>query len=181
MYGQMTFALRAPGDPTRLVSAVRQAVAEVDPDHPIYNVTPIVWWGGFVMINQGLYLLVLGTFATVAILLAAMGIYGLTAYAVSQRTREIAIRMSMGAEATEIGLLLCRRALLLTGLGVAAGLAGAWLFADVLRSQLWRLTPNDPLTFISAAGFLSIVAIVATLIPASKATRVSPSIALRIE
>jgi ABC-type antimicrobial peptide transport system permease subunit len=179
MFGQMVFAMRGAGDWAHLIPAVRQAVSEVDPDHPISNPTAIVWWGGFVMINRGLYLMVFGTFAVVATLLAAMGIYGVTAYAVSQRTREIAIRMSVGARAGEIGLLLCRRAMLLIGIGVAAGVVGASMAAGVLRSQMWRMTTDDPPTFIVASVFLTLVALIATLIPARKATQVNPSIALR--
>ncbi len=181
MFGQMVFALRGPGDVSRLIPAARQAVAEVDPNHPISNATSIVWWGGFVMINRGLYFLVLGTFAFVATLLATMGIYGVTAYAVSQRTREIAIRMSVGARESEIGLLLCRRAMMLIGIGLGGGLIGAWMFAGLLRTQMWRMTTDDPLTFIAAAVFLAIVALIATLIPARKAMQVNPSVALRSE
>jgi ABC-type antimicrobial peptide transport system permease subunit len=139
----------------------------------------IVWWGGFVLIDHGLYALVLGTFAAVAILLAAMGIYGVVAYTISQRTREIAIRIALGAGRGEIYAMLCKRGLVLISLGVVAGLIGAAATTRILSAQLWRVTPYDPAVFLGAAIVLTLVGIAATLAPVRRATKIDPAGVLR--
>jgi predicted lysophospholipase L1 biosynthesis ABC-type transport system permease subunit len=179
MFGQMTFVLRGRGDPMSLLPAVQRAVAEVEPNRAISGAMAIVWWGGFVLIDHGLYALVLGTFAAVAILLAAMGIYGVVAYTISQRTREIAIRIALGAGRGEIYAMLCKRGLVLISLGVVAGLIGAAATTRILSAQLWRVTPYDPAVFLGAAIVLTLVGIAATLAPVRRATKIDPAGVLR--
>jgi ABC-type antimicrobial peptide transport system permease subunit len=124
---------------------------------------------------------VLGIFAGLAIVLAAVGIYGVTAYSVTQRTREIGIRMALGAGQREVLGLVLRRGSMIVGLGVAVGLAGALLVTRVLRALLFGVSASDPIVFATILAVVSATAWVATYIPARRATRVDPLVALRYE
>jgi len=123
----------------------------------------------------------LGIFAGLAVVLAAVGVYGLMSFLVAQRTREIGIRMAIGARAGDVLRLIVMRAVLLTGTGVALGLLGALLLTRLLESLLFGVKPTDPLTFAGVAAVLGIVAIAASVVPARRAARVDPLIALRSE
>jgi len=122
---------------------------------------------------------VLALFAASAMLLAAVGLYGVIAYAVSQRTREIGVRMAVGASGREVLALFLRQGLRLTGLGIALGLAGALGLTRLLASQLYGVRATDPATFASVSGVLLLVALVASFLPARRAARVEPMNALR--
>jgi ABC-type antimicrobial peptide transport system permease subunit len=127
------------------------------------------------------YAVLLGLFAAVATLLAAVGLYGIMAYTVTQRTREIGIRMALGAGLNQIALLIGRQAVPLVGLGLLLGLLGAFAMTRLLTSELWQVTPTDPLTFTVVALLLLLVACVACVMPTWRAIRVNAILALRQE
>jgi len=181
MFGQMTFLLRTSGDPMILVPAARRAVADADPDRPLASINTMDQLLGGPMRSRSRYVLVLGIFAFVATVLAAIGIYGVMAYSVAQRTREIGIRMALGASAHEVVRLVGRQALLLIGVGLAMGLIGSLALTRFIASQLWGVTPTDPATFAGVTALLVLVALVACFIPARRAVRVDPTVALRSE
>jgi putative ABC transport system permease protein len=181
MFGQMTFLLRTPGDPMSLLPAARNAVAEVDPDRAITKVqTMEQYWGGG-MRDKRILAAVLGVFAFVATTLAAIGIYGVMAYAVAQRTREIGIRMALGASPGKVLGLIGGRAAVLIALGLLLGLAGALGLSRLIASQLWGIQPTDPATFMGVSLLLIAVAVLACLVPARRAIRIDPTEALRTE
>ena len=181
MFGQMTFLLRTSGDPMSLVPAARSAVADVDPDHAITRIqTMEQYWGGG-MRDKSILAAVLGVFAFVATLIAAIGIYGVMAYAVEQRTREIGIRMALGASPKKILALIGGRAAILISSGVALGLAGSAMLSQLIASQLWGIQPTDPATFTGVSLLLIAVAVLASFVPARRAIRIDPTEALRAE
>jgi len=181
MFGQMTFLLRSSGDPLSLVPAARSAVADVDPDHAITRIqTMEQYWGGG-MRDKRILAAVLGVFAFMATILAAIGIYGVMAYSVAQRTREIGIRMALGAGPRKVLMLIGSRAVTLISVGMVLGLAGSVALSRLIASQLWGIEPTDPATFIGVSLLLVTVALVAFFIPARRAIRVDPTEALRTE
>jgi putative ABC transport system permease protein len=126
-------------------------------------------------------MLLLGSFAAAAVLLAAIGLYGVIAFGVAQRTREIGVRVALGAQHGDVLRLVMRRGMLLTGIGLAIGIAAALALGRVMAGLLYGVTPNDPATLVSVALFLAAVAMLATYLPARRATRVHPMVALRTE
>jgi putative ABC transport system permease protein len=126
-------------------------------------------------------MLLLAIFAGAALLLAAVGIYGVIAYGVTQRTQEIGIRMALGAQRADVLAMVVRQALVLTAVGIAAGGAGALLLTRLMEGLLFQVRPADPVTFGAVSGLLAAVAILASYIPGRRATRVDPVIALRAE
>ncbi|HXD22838.1 MAG TPA: FtsX-like permease family protein, partial [Gemmatimonadaceae bacterium] len=120
-------------------------------------------------------------FAGVALLLATLGIHGLVAFAVTQRTREIGIRMALGAESESVLLLVTRRSLALAAGGIVLGLGGAFALTRVLRAMVYGTSPTDPVVFFGAAALLATVVLVASYLPARHATRVDPMVALRVD
>jgi putative ABC transport system permease protein len=181
MFGQMTFLLRTSSDPLSLVPAARSAVADVDPDHAITRIqTMEQYWGGG-MRDKSILAAVLGVFAFMATTLAAIGIYGVMAYSVAQRTREIGIRMALGASPGKILALIGGRAAILISSGVVLGLAGSVILSQLIASQLWGVRPTDPATFTGVSLLLIAVALVACFVPARRAIRVDPTEALRSE
>jgi putative ABC transport system permease protein len=126
-------------------------------------------------------LLLLGIFAAIALLLAAIGLYGVIAFGVADRTREIGVRVALGAKRRDVLLLVMQRGMLLTGIGLAIGLMAALALGRVVASLLYGVSPTDSLTLLAVALFLTAVAMLATYLPARRATRVDPMVALRIE
>jgi putative ABC transport system permease protein len=179
MFGQMTFLIRSADDPAHLARAARAAVAEVERGQPLPDILPMEYAVGASLRDWELYALVLGIFAFTATLLAAIGVYGVTAYSVSQRTREIGIRMALGAGVSDIAYLISRPALWIVGAGLALGVSGSLASARLIESQLWGVTPTDLPTIAGASLFLSSVALVACFIPARRATRIHSAEALR--
>jgi putative ABC transport system permease protein len=181
MFGQMTFLLRTARDPMSLAPAARSAVADVDPDRAITRIqTMEQYWGGG-MRDKRILAAVLGVFAFVATALAAIGIYGVMAYSVAQRTREIGIRMALGASPGKVLALVGGRAAILIALGLLLGLAGAVALSQLIASQLWGIQPTDPATFTGVSLLLIAVALLACFVPARRAIRVDPTEALRTE
>jgi putative ABC transport system permease protein len=181
MFGQMTFLLRSSGDPMSLVPAARRAVAEVDPDRAITKIqTMEQYWGGG-MRDKGYLVSVLGVFAFVATVLATIGIYGVMTYSVAQRTREIGIRMALGASPHKILALIGGRAAILISVGMLLGLAGSLALSRLIAAQLWGIQPTDPATFTGVSLLLITIALLACFVPARRAIRVDPTEALRTE
>ena len=177
----MYFLLRTAGDPLRLVETVKRAVAEVDPSRPAANFRTIEQ-----NLNQQtqflrLYILLLGIFGGIAAVLAAIGIYGVMAYSVAERTREIGIRMALGARSGDVVKMMLGHALLMVGIGVTLGLAGSFALTRVIKSALYGVTATDPATYAGISALLLLVAIAACLIPTRRAVAVHPTIALRYE
>jgi putative ABC transport system permease protein len=160
---------------------VRAAVREIDPQQPIADVGTLRAKLDRASGERRLSMSLLGVFAAIALILASIGIYGVIAFDVSRRAQEMGVRIALGAGTRGILLLVMRRGLLLTAGGIAIGLIAAFLLTRLLTSQLFGIDPVDPLTFAIVPLVLAGVALLATYIPARRATRVSPMVALREE
>jgi putative ABC transport system permease protein len=178
---RMDVIIRAASDPTVLMSAIREQVSAVDRNVPIDAVETMDSILSSEMAARRFSAWMLSAFAAVAVLLAAVGIYGIMAYAVSQRTREIGVRIALGAESTSVLRQILAQGLGLALSGVAIGLAVSFALTRVMKSMLYGVTPNDPTTFAIVTGVLVAVAIAACYIPARRAMRVDPLVALRHE
>jgi predicted permease len=173
--------VRTAGDPTSVVGGVRAAVRDLDPQLPVYDVRTMEERVATTLARPRVTAVLVGVFAATALLLAAIGIYGVVSYTVAQRTRELGVRMALGAPAAGVLRLVVGQGMLPAVGGVVVGLAGAWAAARVLGSLLYGVSASDPWTFAGVALFLLMVALVATWLPARRATRVDPVIALRAE
>ena len=178
---QMTFLLRTQGDPMKALPAVRKAVEEIDRDRPLIDPRTEDSYLDLQAEYPRYYSMLLGVFAGVATLLAAVGIYGVMAFAVEQRTREIGIRMALGADGGDVLKLIVQQALAVIASGLAAGLAGAMALTRFISSAIWEVKATDPVTFAALTLFLMAVAVAACLVPTRRAVRVDPTIALRYE
>jgi putative ABC transport system permease protein len=177
----LAFVLRTQGDPMRLLPAMRHAVAEIDPNIPLGDPRTEESQLAEQVQYPRYYSMLLGLFAFVATVLAAVGIYGVMAYAVEQRTREIGIRMALGAAGWQVLRLVVQQAAWMIAAGLLAGVAGAVLLTRFLSSELWEVQSTDPATFAGVSLILTAVALLACLIPTIRATQVDPTIALRYE
>ena len=177
----MSVVVRTAGDPLALTGAVRAEVGRLDPELPVFRVRPLTALTAEAVAEPRLYAFLLALFAAAAALLAAVGIYGVTAFAVGQRHHEIGVRMALGARPGQVLRLILRQGLALTLTGVAAGLAVALGASRAVRGLLFGLSPSDPGTFAAVALLLAAVAMVATYLPARRAARVDPLVALRHE
>lgn len=173
--------VRVEGDPASITAAVRQVLRDVDPNFPMSQARTIVEARRLSFWQYGLYGWVFGTIGVIGLLLAAIGVYGVLSYSVSQRTQEIGVRVALGAGRREILRLVVGQGLVLAAIGIVVG----WLLAaaamPAARSLLYRVSPFDPLTFVVVAVFLCAVAFLASYLPARRAMRVDPVIALRGE
>ncbi len=177
----MTYLYRTSGEPMALLPAMRHAVAQIDPNRPLVDPKPIEQYLAEQVQYPRYYSMLLGLFAAVATVLAAVGIYGVMAYAVAQRTREIGIRMALGAGGRDVLKLVLGQALILIAAGLALGLGGAIALTRYLSSELWEVKATDPITFASVSLALVAVAVTACLIPTRRAVQVDPTVALRYE
>jgi putative ABC transport system permease protein len=171
--------LRTAGDPGTLGDAIRPEVEAVDPSVPVYAVRTMEDVIARSMAERRFALQILGFFAGIALLLAAIGIYGVMAYTFSQRRHEIGIRMALGAEPRDILRMALSEGMTLVAVGLGSGLIGALLLTRFLRSMLYAVSPNDPLTFVALPALLAAVALLACFVPARRATQVDPLVALR--
>ena len=177
----MNLVVRSAVDPASLTSAVRAAVATIDKDQPIFDVYTMQQLVDDSISTRRLTLVLLGIFSALALILAAIGIYGVMAYTVALRTQEIGIRMALGAQQKDVLRLVLGQGARIAFFGVAIGLAVAAALARLLSNLLFSVSASDPLTFAAVAVLLVAVALLACYIPARRALRVDPIIALRHE
>jgi predicted permease len=177
----MAFILRTAGSPMGMSESVRKAVAEVDPNRPVAEMRTVEQYLDRQVQYIHLYVLLLGIFGAIAAVLAAIGIYGVMAYSVAERTREIGIRMALGAGANDIFRLMVLHALILLAVGLTLGLAGSLALTRYLASALYEVKATDPSTFAAVSLLLALVAVAACLIPTRRAVSVNPTVALRYE
>jgi ABC-type antimicrobial peptide transport system permease subunit len=173
--------VRTTGDPMALAGPVRGEVRAIDPTVPVANVRPMTEVVATSLATPRLTGFLLGTFAAIALVLAAVGIYGVLAYLVSRRTHEIGIRLAIGADRRQVMGLILGHGLRLTAAGVVLGLAGAFALARLMQSVLYDVRPTDPGTYVAVVGVLVAAAVLASALPALRAIRVDPVSALRSE
>jgi putative ABC transport system permease protein len=173
--------VRTAVDPLSLASSVRNAIWAVDKDQSVANIDSMEHIVAGAVARQRFSMLLLAIFAGIALILAAVGIYGVMSYSVAQQTREIGIRMALGAQRSDVLKMTVKQGLRLVGFGLIIGLAAAFILTRVMASLLFGISATDPLTFISISLILLAVAILASYLPALRATRVDPMIALRAQ
>lgn len=174
----MSLAIRTAGDPLAVTNSVRQRLASIDPELPLYSVRTMEDRIGESLTDRRTPMLLASMFAVVALFLAAMGLYGVLAYQVAQRRKEIGIRMALGSEPRGIFTLVLREGVALLGVGLIAGLGGAFFIRGAMESQLYEVSAMDPLVLSSVAAVLAVVAVVACAVPARRAARIDPNVAL---
>jgi putative ABC transport system permease protein len=177
----MTLVVRTAGDPAGIVPAVRAEILGIDKELAVFNVKTMEEWVSESILLRRFSMLLLGAFAALALLLASVGIYGVIAYTVNQRTHEIGVRMALGAQPADILRMVVRQGMGLTLVGVILGVLGALALTRIMSGLLFEVSPTDPAIFTSISLLLAAVALVACLVPARRATRVDPMIALRYE
>ncbi len=177
----VTLLIRTGGDPTALAPAVRAAIHGVDPNLPVLDMTTMDAQVLTSLTQQRLLAILSSFFGALALGLAAIGLYGVLSYGVSQRTGEIGIRMALGAQRAGILQMILRETAMMILLGAAAGLAISLAAARMIRSMLYHVTPSDPLSLTAAIGILGAVALIAGFLPARRASLVEPMTALRQE
>ena len=178
---QMSFVVRTVGPPEQLGAAVIRAIREADPEQPVFGVKPMEQVIADASAERRFSLLLLTLFAGIALVLSAIGIYGVMAYTTTQRRHEIGIRVALGAGARDVLGLVVGQGMRLVAIGLAIGLFGAWMLSRVLSAQLFGVTARDPLTYVTVATLLGAVALTASYLPARRALRVDPMTALRSE
>ena len=177
----LTVVMRTAGDPRGLVGPAQEQVRAVDRGLPVHHVRTMAQLRAQSSAPRRFLMMLLTSFGGVALLLAAVGIYGVISYGISRRTHEIGIRLALGAQVTDVLKLVFRQGLMLILIGIGIGLAGAWVLTRIMSSLLFDVTPTDPATFSSVAVVLAAVATLACYLPARRATMVDPMIALRCE
>jgi predicted permease len=186
-YHQMDFVLgmyayvRTTRQPEQAFSGIRQVINNLDPNLPVFQMKTLEAQMEESLITERLVATLSSGFGILATLLAAIGLYGVMAYMVAQRTREIGVRMALGAATGDVLWLVMKDVVVLAGIGIAVGLPAAWALTRMVKSQLYGIEPNDPFTVAAAVLGIACVALLAGYIPARKATRVEPMIALRWE
>ncbi len=173
--------VRTTGDPMALAGSVRAQVRTLDPNIPVANIRPMTEVVTTSLATPRLTGFLMGTFAAIALILAAVGIYGVLSYLVARRTHEIGIRLAVGADRMQVLKMVLKQGLALAGAGIAAGLVAAFGLTRLMQSLLYQVRPSDPETFVIVSLALVAVAILASAVPAYRATRVSPLVALRTE
>ena len=176
---QMTILIRAKGDPQGLVSAVRETVQSVDPNLPVFNIRTLESQLSDELVTQRLSVVLVSLFSVLALLLAAVGLYGVLAYSIAQRTREIGIRIALGAESGSILSLVVRQGLIIVGIGLAVGILGSVILTRLIQSLLFGVSGTDPIAVLTAITVLGLAAFLACVLPALRAIRIDPMIALR--
>jgi predicted permease len=177
----MNIYLSTRGNPADMFAVVRQAVRETDPNVPMFDMKTLTAQVDNSLVTERLMAMLSAVFGGLATVLAAMGLYGVMAYVVARRTREIGIRMALGANRNTVVWLVMREVLLLSAVGVAIGLSSAWAVTRLVESQLFEVKPSDPITLVLATLGIVTVALLAGYLPARRASGVDPTTALRFE
>ncbi len=178
---EMNLVVRAAVDPVSLATSVRGAVSAIDPDQPVVNIKPMSRLLSDSVAKPRFNYLLLTVFAAVALILTVTGVYGVMSYAVAQRTREMGVRLALGARGKDVLKLVIGQGMKPVGVGVALGLAGAFALTRVMAALLFGVSATDPAVFVGVAALLAAVALLACYLPARRATKVDPVIALRSE
>jgi putative ABC transport system permease protein len=168
-------------DPATLIAEVRSAVGSVDKDEPIFNISTMNQWRSDSVATPRLTLILLGLFSGLALVLAAIGIYGVISYTVAQRTHEIGIRVALGAQRKDVLRMVLGQGGKIAFAGIAIGLAASFGLTRLMSSLLFSVSASDPLTFVGVAILLILVAMLACYVPARRAMKVDPMVALRYE
>jgi predicted permease len=177
----LSFVVRSAGDPASVAPAARGAIRALDPDLPIRNARTIDAVLAESVAPARWSMTLLGVFAGVALLMATLGVFGVLSFLVTQRTRELGIRIALGAAPATVRRMVVGQGLGLIGVGIALGLAGSVALTRLMASLLYGVTPTDPATYAGVAALLVAIAVVASWLPAKRATRVDPMVALRAE
>ena len=180
-HAYLTLVLRTGGDPAALAQPARQAIWSVHPGVSISEMTTLDAAVDRALARPRFQSALLGSFAALALVLAAAGIYGVMSYAVSRRTREIGLRLTLGARRGDVLRLILGQAMRRLAIGGALGLAGAWISARALTTMLYGVQPTDPLTFAAVPVILALTALAASYLPARRAARVDPMVAMRVD
>jgi putative ABC transport system permease protein len=181
MRGATFYAVRTATDPTEMIPSIRARLEEVEPEMSVSSVATLDQHIARKLVRPKFQMTLLGIFSGIAFAIAMMGIYGVISYSVSQRTHEIGIRMALGAQRGDILKMVVGQGMLLVIVGVGIGLAGAFVLTRFLESLLFGVAPTDPATFAAVAAVLAAVALLACYLPARRATKVDPMVALRYE
>jgi predicted permease len=177
-WNSMGLVIRTAGDPAAFAATLRREVQALDKDQPIYNVRTLDDVVANSLGTRRVSMQLFAVFGIAALLLAAIGIYGVMAYTVTQRTHEIGIRMALGAQRSDVLALVVRQGITLAAIGVAAGLAGAFTLTRVMAGLLFNVRPDDPMTYLAISFLLIVVAFLACYLPARRAAKLDPLIAL---
>jgi putative ABC transport system permease protein len=177
----IVFVVRTAPHATGIPDGIRRAIARIDPSIPIYDDRPLASLLGASIARQRFAMTLFAVFSAVALLLAAIGVYGVMAYSVSRRTREIGVRMALGARTGDVLRLVFGHGLRIVAAGLGTGVVGALLLTRLLESLLFGVSTHDPATFVTAAGLMMVVASCACLLPARQASKADPMAALRSE
>jgi len=181
MWGPPTLTIRTQGDPNNITGEIRKILASMDPDAPLYDVRTMEDYLALDLGRARFQSVLLGLFAGIALLLTAVGLYGVMSFTVVQRTSEIGIRMALGANKKDVLRMILARSFSMTGLGLLVGILGAFALTRLLSSLLYEVGPADPLTFVAVALILGTVSLLASYVPAWRAAKVDPMVALRYE
>jgi putative ABC transport system permease protein len=181
VFSNMWVVVRAKGEPTQLSVAARQAVQDIDNGLPAFAMTPLADVVSESIAQRRFSMLLIGVFAAVALVLAAVGLYGVVSYSVSQRTQEIGLRVAIGAQRRDVVRLVVGGGMKLATIGAVIGVASALALSSVMATMLYELTPLDVVSYSCTAAALLAVATVACYVPARRAMRVDPIVALRAE
>jgi putative ABC transport system permease protein len=176
-----TVVIRTNVEPLSLTEPVRQAIWKVDADQPMWKIRTVEFLVNRSTADRKFLMALMGIFATLALVLTIIGLYGVISYLVNQRTQEIGIRMALGAQMGDIMRMVLKQGMVLVFTGVALGLAAAWMLTRLMSRLLYQVSATDPLTFVAISSLLIIVALLACYLPARRATKVDPLVALRYE
>jgi len=181
VWPRMDVIVKTVSEPASVLASVREKVRELDRDVPVSTVRTEEEWVSGSAAQPRLNAVLLGAFAAAAVIVAAIGVYGVLAYSVTQRTREIGLRMALGAQRSGVLRLVVGEGMIVGAIGIALGAVGALALGQVLANLVFGVPVRDPMTFGVVAGILTIVALAACVLPARKASRVDPLVALRTE
>jgi ABC-type antimicrobial peptide transport system permease subunit len=178
---RMTLVVRTVGPPTRAASAVRAAVRAIDPTQPVFEVKSMDERLSQMVAQRRLSMALLGAFAGLALVLGLVGVYGVTSYLVAQRTREVGLRLALGAQPAHVVRMVVRQGMVVAAAGLGLGLVGALGVTRLMTSLLYGVSPTDLVTLAAVTTLLALATLLANYLPARRAARVDPLVALRAE